>query len=261
MMAVRPLARPRAIAPVLAVGARSHAPRAATARGAWRARSSGPSGRGGGAEGEGGQGALQGVRAGGGRVWWAARPLGPCASACRGASTGGAALAHINVDVLTTPNEDAVKLLPGCDVTGEVRTVSVRHKDLTASSEDTALLQLARPLLAIPGLKGLLFGYDFITLEKESSFEWEGIEVRRRARSAHAHGRARRALIRHLRAQGIRVCIGIAIAMCMHKYIHAYIYIHTYTYMHIHTCIHAYMHTCIHAYMHTCIHAYMHTCM
>ena len=202
MMAVRPLARPRAIAPVLAVGARSHAPRAATARGAWRARSSGPSGRGGGAEGEGGQGALQGVRAGGGRVWWAARPLGPCASACRGASTGGAALAHINVDVLTTPNEDAVKLLPGCDVTGEVRTVSVRHKDLTASSEDTALLQLARPLLAIPGLKGLLFGYDFITLEKESSFEWESIEVRRQARRARTHGRV--CVIWGLRASGPR---------------------------------------------------------
>jgi hypothetical protein len=84
---------------------------------------------------------------------------------------------HINVDVLTTPNDDAVKLLPGCDVTGEVRTVSIRQKDLVASTDDTALLQLARQLLTIPGLKGLLFGYDFITLEKESSAEWETIEA------------------------------------------------------------------------------------
>lgn len=84
---------------------------------------------------------------------------------------------HINVDVLTTPNDDAVKLLPGCDVTGEVRTVSIRQRDLVASNDDTALLQLARQLLTIPGLKGLLFGYDFITLEKESSAEWETIEA------------------------------------------------------------------------------------
>jgi len=27
---------------------------------------------------------------------------------------------HVNVDILTTPNEDAVKLVPGCDVTGQV---------------------------------------------------------------------------------------------------------------------------------------------
>ena len=84
---------------------------------------------------------------------------------------------HINVDVLTTPNDDAVKLMPGCDVTGEVRTVSIRRRDLVASTDDTALLQLARQLLTIPGLKGLLFGYDFITLEKESSAEWETIEA------------------------------------------------------------------------------------
>jgi hypothetical protein len=84
---------------------------------------------------------------------------------------------HINVDVLTTPNDDAVKLMPGCDVTGEVRTVSIRQRDLVASTDDTALLQLARQLLTIPGLKGLLFGYDFITLEKESSAEWETIEA------------------------------------------------------------------------------------
>ena len=118
------------------------------------------------------------------RIWWAApgRPSRRANGALlhwrqrRGLSTEIPQI-HINVDVLTTPNDDAVKLLPGCDVTGEVRTVSIRQKDLVASTDDTALLQLARQLLTIPGLKGLLFGYDFITLEKESSAEWETIEA------------------------------------------------------------------------------------
>lgn len=90
---------------------------------------------------------------------------------------------HVNVDVLTTPNEDAVKLMPGCDVTGQVRAVSIRHKDLAAAAGDAAeggeqdtMLQLARQLFAIRGVKGLLFGYDFVTLQKESDADWDAIQ-------------------------------------------------------------------------------------
>ena len=98
----------------------------------------------------------------------------------RGLTTGLAATArgiHVNVDVLTTPNENAVKLLPGCDVTGQVRTVSLRRKDLVAADTECPKLQrLAQQLLDIAGVSSLLFGFDFITLVKEDCAEWEAIQ-------------------------------------------------------------------------------------
>ena len=88
---------------------------------------------------------------------------------------------HVNVDVLSTPNDDAVKLVPGCEVTGQVRTISIRRRDLDAVAAgtqdvDTPLMQLARRLMCIQGVKGLLFGYDFVTVEKEPLADWSGIQ-------------------------------------------------------------------------------------
>ena len=87
---------------------------------------------------------------------------------------------HVNVDVLSTPNEDAVKMVPGCDVTGQVRSVSVRPQDLSRSdsgAETSEFSRLAARLLAIDGVKSLLFGFDFITVEKDSSADWDAIQV------------------------------------------------------------------------------------
>lgn len=100
----------------------------------------------------------------------------------RGASTAADAHDfHVNVDVLSTPNEDAVKLVPGCDVTGQVRTISIRRRDLDAVAAgthdfDTPLMQLARRLMCIQGVKALLFGYDFVTVEKEPLADWSAIQ-------------------------------------------------------------------------------------
>ena len=113
-------------------------------------------------------------------TWAAAAVFTRRAWHVRGLVTGLAATArgiHVNVDVLTTPNENAVKLLPGCDVTGQVRTVSLRRKDLVAADTECPKLQrLAQQLLDIAGVSSLLFGFDFITLVKEDCAEWEAIQ-------------------------------------------------------------------------------------
>ena len=77
---------------------------------------------------------------------------------------------------MRAPTRRQVKMLPGCDVTGHVRTVSIRKKDVD-SAEKTSLLVLARTLLAIDGVTSLLFGYDFVTVVKDPCMEWEPIQV------------------------------------------------------------------------------------
>ena len=107
--------------------------------------------------------------------WWRAGR-----SLSSGTAEEGVGNIHIHVDVLTTPNENAIKLMPGCEVTGQVRSVSIRQRDLVVrrnDMEDNSLERLARQLIGITGVKGLLFGFDFITVEKESEVGWECIEV------------------------------------------------------------------------------------
>ena len=86
----------------------------------------------------------------------------------------------MDVDVCGTPNEDAVKMMPGCDVTGQVRAVYIRPGDLARHDDgrrSPALLRLAARLLAIEGTKSLLFGYDFITVERKPAADWDTIQA------------------------------------------------------------------------------------
>eukprot|EP00961_Rhodomonas_salina_P018137 243874-Rhodomonas_salina.1 len=93
---------------------------------------------------------------------------------------------EVSVDVLSTPNPDALKFLLDREVTGHLRTISFKHEDLEQKSQ-TVSSQLPAKLLAIPGIiplsnpafamrcpgmtwdtrlqgvESLLLGFDFVT--------------------------------------------------------------------------------------------------
>lgn len=86
----------------------------------------------------------------------------------------------VDVDVVPTPNQDAVKLMPGCDVTGQVRSIYIRSGDLEEHDDgpnSPALSRLGARLLRIEGVKSLLFGYDFITIERHPTADWDAIQA------------------------------------------------------------------------------------
>ncbi|KAJ1479319.1 hypothetical protein T484DRAFT_1814732 [Baffinella frigidus] len=89
----------------------------------------------------------------------------------------GASVPLVNVDVIQTPNPDALKFVPGGEVTGSLRSVAVRAKDLESGGEvEEGLARVARALLAVDGVASLLFGFDFVTVEKTAEVDWDGLE-------------------------------------------------------------------------------------
>ncbi len=68
-----------------------------------------------------------------------------------------------------TPNPATLKFLPG-------RTVLESGSADFRSSEDTDVSPLAQRLFEIPGVTGVFFGYDFVTITKEENdadgFDW-----------------------------------------------------------------------------------------
>ncbi len=67
----------------------------------------------------------------------------------------------------TTPNQDALKFVPGQDVLG-VNTSSIEF----LSSRDAHSSPLAKKLFTIPGVKTVFYGPDFITVTKEGDSAW-----------------------------------------------------------------------------------------
>lgn len=74
---------------------------------------------------------------------------------------------NLFIQTASTPNEDALKFLPSQDVLGEgARTVEF------LSGRESHGSPLARKLFAVDGVRSVMFGPDFITVEKGSEDRW-----------------------------------------------------------------------------------------
>lgn len=65
-----------------------------------------------------------------------------------------------------TPNPNALKFLPGMDISPDYPT----HFD---KKEEASKSPLARKLFSIDGVEAVFFGVDFITITKSDDFAWE----------------------------------------------------------------------------------------
>jgi len=70
----------------------------------------------------------------------------------------------------TTPNPATLKFLPG-KVVLEAGTADFRDADAAAADSP-----LAGRLFAIPGIAGVFFGYDFITVTKDDGPDWQHLK-------------------------------------------------------------------------------------
>jgi NFU1 iron-sulfur cluster scaffold homolog, mitochondrial len=66
------------------------------------------------------------------------------------------------IQTATTPNEDALKFLPSQNVLGTNNTVEF------ISGREAHSSPLARKLFAVDGVRSIMFGSDFITVEKNA---------------------------------------------------------------------------------------------
>lgn len=71
------------------------------------------------------------------------------------------------IQTASTPNEDALKFIPSQNVLGAgARSVEF------LSGREAHSSPLARKLFAIDGVRGVLFGSDFVTVEKDADARW-----------------------------------------------------------------------------------------
>ena len=74
---------------------------------------------------------------------------------------------NLFIQTASTPNEDALKFLPSQDVLGQgAQTVEF------LSGREAFGSPLARKLFSVDGIKGVMFGPDFVTVEKDAEDKW-----------------------------------------------------------------------------------------
>jgi Fe-S cluster biogenesis protein NfuA len=81
------------------------------------------------------------------------------------ARLGGTPVRTMFIKTQETPNPESLKFLPGRDV----MLTGTAH---FTSPEDTKASPLARDLFKIEGIRGIMFGPDFITVSKAEEFSW-----------------------------------------------------------------------------------------
>jgi NFU1 iron-sulfur cluster scaffold homolog, mitochondrial len=75
------------------------------------------------------------------------------------------------IETQSTPNPNSLKFLPGRDILKE-GTVNFAHaKDATKSP-------LAKDLFRVTGVKGVMFGKDFVTVTKEDDVDTRWIDLK-----------------------------------------------------------------------------------
>lgn len=74
---------------------------------------------------------------------------------------------NLFIQTASTPNEDALKFLPSHDVLGK-GTGTVEF----LNGRDAHSSPLARKLFGVDGVRGVMFGPDFITVEKDAEDKW-----------------------------------------------------------------------------------------
>lgn len=70
----------------------------------------------------------------------------------------------------STPNPATLKFLPGKEVLAQ-GTADFRNAETAATASP-----LAGKLFAIPGVSGVFFGYDFVTVTKDAGLEWQHLK-------------------------------------------------------------------------------------
>ncbi|KAJ1896550.1 hypothetical protein LPJ66_003925 [Kickxella alabastrina] len=73
------------------------------------------------------------------------------------------------IQTATTPNEDALQFIPGVPVLPE----GAKHTIEFSSPREGLKSPLATRLFAIEGVKGIMFGSDFVTVRKDPDFPWQ----------------------------------------------------------------------------------------
>ncbi|KAJ2498713.1 hypothetical protein GGH96_004071 [Coemansia sp. RSA 1972] len=76
------------------------------------------------------------------------------------------------IQTATTPNEDALQFIPGVPVLGNPETSSMRTVEYTSPREGLKSA-LATRLFAIEGVRGVMYGSDFVTVRKEPDYPWQ----------------------------------------------------------------------------------------
>ncbi|KAJ2520131.1 hypothetical protein H4217_002237 [Coemansia sp. RSA 1939] len=102
-----------------------------------------------------------------------------------GGNTGGFQRRSMFIQTATTPNEDALQFIPGVPVlgsenggdsksSGNDRSSSSSMRTLEFTSPREGLKSpLATRLFAIDGVRGVMFGSDFVTVRKDSDSPWQ----------------------------------------------------------------------------------------
>ncbi|KAJ2451870.1 hypothetical protein EV183_003332 [Coemansia sp. RSA 2336] len=75
------------------------------------------------------------------------------------------------IQTATTPNEDALRFIPGVPVLGNAEE-TLRTVEFTSPREGLGS-PLATRLFAIEGVRGVMFGNDFVTVRKEPDYPWQ----------------------------------------------------------------------------------------
>ncbi|KAJ1662979.1 hypothetical protein EV178_005390 [Coemansia sp. RSA 1646] len=80
------------------------------------------------------------------------------------------------IQTATTPNEDALQFIPGVPVLGskdsDSNSSSMRTIEFTSPREGLKS-PLATRLFAIDGVRGVMFGSDFVTVRRDSDCPWQ----------------------------------------------------------------------------------------
>lgn len=73
----------------------------------------------------------------------------------------------IYIQTASTPNEDALKFLPSQQLLGpNSQTIEL------LTEKDAVISPLAEKLFKVPGVRGILLGPDFVTVEKDAELNW-----------------------------------------------------------------------------------------
>lgn len=84
------------------------------------------------------------------------------------------AVRNMFIQTETTPNENALKFIPGVVVL-DPSTVSQKSLEFTTASE-AKRSPLAKALFSLEGVSTVFFGKDFISVNKEDSTEWKHLK-------------------------------------------------------------------------------------
>ncbi|KAJ1865753.1 hypothetical protein LPJ78_002441 [Coemansia sp. RSA 989] len=76
------------------------------------------------------------------------------------------------IQTATTPNEDALRFIPGVPVLDNAEESALRTVEFTSPREGLGS-PLATRLFSIEGVRGVMFGSDFVTVRKEPDYPWQ----------------------------------------------------------------------------------------